>query len=65
MGMPISALNGVNVGLPRTVPAGSHITALLEKIRIHVYLSISNLIFSEVLYHVITTSNEVKVLHES
>ena len=37
MGMPISALNGTgvrrhtHVGLPRMVPDGSHITALLEK----------------------------------
>ena len=35
-----------HVGLARMVPDGLHITALLEKIRIHMYVSISNLISS-------------------
>ena len=50
MGMPILALNGTGVDILmwvyRRVPDGSHIKALFEKIRIHMYVTISNLISS-------------------
>lgn len=51
-----------HVGVPRTVPDGSHITALLEKIRIHMYISISNLISS---WYVITLISTTIILSKT